>query len=343
MPTNHTGDPTTDTPPDGFPYDGTAPVVEEPSDGDALDAASVEQMAQMPANRLAFEQQPFANFNDDAQPTKAFENALHHVGAGFDSQALPTGRYMQWEEDWLDVNATPKTTDGAGGAWFDRWNYRVRISGGSAGTRVLGDVGDPAVEPAGGVLRVDAGNVSDSPGSTHLAVVEACRAVHKLPDAYIAMEASFAVNSANGNNVPAWGTGAGDFVSGGSYDEIDTGGAIPNGAAYFAHSNGSGFWKCVSRTAGGSALSTTTAVAFAANTVHRGRIAIYGATSHPSATARVIFYIDGAEVANHAHSLVGVSLFPFARSVAGNIGALGFILGPLRFTARLDVGSKPLI
>lgn len=124
MPTNHTGDPTVDFPPDGFPADGTTPVVQEPSDGDALDAASVEQAFEMSANRLAFEQYPFANASAWAQPIKQFKNARLQDRFAVDHMGHPRLRGIQWTERWRgDEDPGAGSHTGVFEKTVERWNY----------------------------------------------------------------------------------------------------------------------------------------------------------------------------------------------------------------------------
>lgn len=137
MPTTHTGDPTVDSPPDGFPFDGTNPVVVEPSDGDALDAASVEQMAEMPANRLAFERAPFGNAADVGQVITPYRNPRLLTRGLIDQIGYnDLGQVLQVNEDWNDAGKVLKNAIG-NGAWSGRWNYS--ISGPFAGRVELSD------------------------------------------------------------------------------------------------------------------------------------------------------------------------------------------------------------
>jgi hypothetical protein len=261
-----------------------------------------------------------------------------------DHQGLPTGRFVQWQEDWIDIAATQVTVAGNGG-WFGKWNYKLALDGSGSGIFANGPwLADLSTHPWGSILRLAAGNSSPFPGALHAAVVESVHPMIVMPDAATIIEGSFSLNS--GASVvstftAAWGFGDGAF-SGGGTDAINTGAAVPNGAAYFCKETAGTVWRCTSRTPGGSAINTNTSIAIALEEPHRWRIEILGGNAADDTTARVIFYIDGVVVANHAHSLVNAPLSPFARATNTNATAHVLNLGPVRCTARLGLGDESI-
>lgn len=344
MSSNYTGSSTGADSPDAAPAPDTDPVIQNPSDGDALNAASILQRGKALANHISWLKKPFAKASDWAAHIIAFRNAAQHRGMGFGHQGELTGRFWQWQEGWIDLAATDKTVDGSGG-WFGRWNYRVIRDGSAAQAPVFVNLGDPPTQPLGTIVGCSVGNSTDFPGAAHLSVVEMCKPLAKMPDSVAILEGAFSLNNGSpfSGFSAGWGFGGGDFVTSASTDELNTGSAVPNGSAYIYKPVGVSFWRCVSRTAGGSAITTTTGVATTGDLSRRGRIEILGSTSSDTGSAMVNFYIDGTRVATHAHSLVDSFLFPFVRATNGNAGAQRIAVGPLRFTMRLETGDKPLV
>lgn len=280
----------------------------------------------------------------------AWMNANKHRGFGLDHQGLPAGRFVQWMEDWCDKDAIQITTVGGDG-YFGRWNYRIVNTGlsGTVGGAIYANgpwLSDLTTHPWGSILGLAAGDDGVSPAGLHLAVVEAAKPFLMMPDAFASIEGAFSLNN-DGGALPsgfsaAWGFGDGGFVASSSTDGIDLPGASPNGSAYFARQNGASVWRCVSRTPGGAMTSTDT-VSAALDSPHRGRIEIVGPGASDDGTARVLFYVDGALVANHAHDLTNAPLSPFFRSTSGAVAPQLLNMGPVRCTARLDLGDKPII
>jgi hypothetical protein len=137
MPSTHTGNATAANSPADPAVDRTAPIVLEPSDGDALDAASVQQLAEMPTNFLEFERAPFGHPTNHDLVQKPFRNSrlqtrgvVDHIGY------TDLGQVLQVNEDWNDVGKVLKNAV-ANGAWGGRWNYS--ISGPFAGRVELSD------------------------------------------------------------------------------------------------------------------------------------------------------------------------------------------------------------
>lgn len=346
-PIDDTGDKTETQAPDVAPEPETAPVGRRPASGDALLAAGFSQFCQNVLNQLHWLKNPFAKATALAAHILAFRNSNQHKGAGFDHQGLLAGRFATWQENWVDVAAVQKIIAGSG-AWFGKWNYGVfNAVAGNGACYANGAWGNLTTHPWGSILGLQAGNASPANGSLSAAVAEMCVPIVTVSDAVSILEAAFSPNVPSGGLVSAWtaawGFGGGGWISGASTDAINTGAAVPNGSAYFCREAGGTVWRCTSRTPGGSAIHTNTAVAVTADTAVRGRIEVVGAGASDDATARVLFYLGGALVANHAHSLVNAPLSPFARSANGNAGLNLLNIGPMRFTTRLELGDQPLI
>jgi hypothetical protein len=113
------------------------------------------------------------------------------------------------------------------------------------------------------------------------------------------------------------GFGLGDrtLVSSASRDPMNTGTAIPAAGVflYRAPVPSGGFWIAQTLKPGGGGSGTFTAVAVAENAPHRWKVAIVGTAASDDGVARVIHYIDGVQVANHAHDMTGAFLSPFFR------------------------------
>lgn len=344
MPIDDTGDPTEVQAPDVAPEPETAPIGRRPASGDALVASGLSQVFQNLLNRIAWLLKPFAKALAWAGHIMAFSNSNQHKGAGFDHQGLPAGRFVQWQEDWIDIAAAQVTVDGSG-VWFGKWNYKLDHDGSGSGIFANGPwLSDLSTHPWGSILGLAAGNSAPFPGALHAAVAETVHPVIMAPDAASILEGSFSLNGGASVVAPftaAWGFGDGGFVAGNT-DGINSGAAVPNGAAYFCKEASGTFWRCTSRTPGGAALNTNTTVAIALDDPHRWRIEVIGGNAADDATAQVIFYIDGVKVATHAHSLVNAVMSPFARATNTNAAAHVLNLGPMRYTARLDLGDKPL-
>jgi hypothetical protein len=141
-----------------------------------------------------------------------------------------------------------------------------------------------------------------------------------MKDAAVVYDAWFSVTDGGGsgtllgNTSIALGLGNGTVISGASVSPIRQGSAVYPGA-YLCREPGQSVWHAVSHGNSGSTVDIT-AIPASINAPRKYTIAVLGATASDDGTARVIHFIDGAVVANHAVSLANVFLSPFQRMTA---------------------------
>lgn len=119
----------------------------------------------------------------------------------------------------------------------------------------------------------------------------------------------------------------------------------PTSGVYFA--NGAVNWQAITRR-NGTATVTDTGVANTANIFRRMRIDLYGSSSSDDSTARALFFIDGALVANHTANL------PFGGSDLDLMTTFGvydtnshgsaphLYVGPVKYRQNMWPGDVPL-
>lgn len=302
---NYTGNPNATQAPASPPVDRAVPVVALPADGDPANAASVAQAFKVPADYLAFNQAPFAEGGQPAQEILPFKTAIGHRRSGVDHLGQPGGNYLQWLEQWLDVAFELKNSLG-NGPWAGNWFYS--LAGPFAGQVTSAVAGGGGTGLVGGGLFLQCSGSGATTNSSH------AEAAAGLPmgvdsDTFVDWSAN-CTNHANAEfDMGFYDTSPTLLGSAAVFSTLTQVGAA------FVRRNGDTNWKAYTRALGaGSATLTDTGVAFSSGSAARFRIELRGSNESDDAVARVIFYVNGAVVANVATDLGGIGgMSPFFR------------------------------
>jgi hypothetical protein len=285
---------------------------------------------------------PVATASAWAEQVWGWYNARRHRGHVINHQGILDGRILTTEEDWIDIAALSIGPAAANGNWFGRWKYGIFGDGGRVYASPPGT--NLALSPWGPRAGV---TIQDGvfPFGDSAAVIEMCRGFMLGGSSYVAMETAFAVNPAGVGTLEdtdtyALGFGDGTLVSSASVGKDDVGTAAPVGA-YLVKKSGASVWSAMTHTPGGGGGSTTS-LALVGNDPHRYRVEIIRAAASDDNVDRVIHYIDGAVVANHAVAMDGAMLTPYIRTAGQFQGPhVHSVLnvGRVRLTARLELGD----
>lgn len=326
MPSNYTGSPTATQAPGPQPIPGAIPIAALPADGDPENAASVSQAFKEAMDFIAWLMNPRAKASDWAAPIQTWKSAALHRRAIIDHLGFPAGRFNQWVESWRSGNSISCTTTGPfGGALVDDWNANIikTVTGGNIAIAELLGPNNGGISGSR-CLRL---KVGDTVGDSTL--------VSGLPqalfynDSAVVLEWEASVNAADALRKVAMGFNFGSDPLANSaiaqfhYDQV-----------LFGNAN----IRC--QTNDGSAFTTVDSGVALDASLHRFRVEYHGAGIDDAVTARCLFFIDGALVANitttlpdHSVSPYAAPLFYVSRIATTTIG-LPLYVGAVRFTAN---------
>lgn len=353
----YTGDPTATQSPSAAPAPGSAPTANLVVDGTAINAASVNQQTKVLADFIAWVMSPRAKAaagtgtSTWGQAILAFKNSQLFTRFAVDHHGFPAGQIMQWDENWDDASSqVADLTISSNGLLGARWNYRV-INGPGGGGLFLGSAG---ASHAGGTNPYPTSNLYMLVPTVGGPVVSVTAV--QLAHAPIVMEPAggtvismhwdqstslAGLNNSSGGQV-AMGIGA-PGVTGTNSNTFGVGGGLnPIGAAFVGGeqvgSTNPNNWRAYLNNNGTPQLFDTGVDSNTPNVRRRFRIEVIGAAVSDDATARVLFWIDGALVKSAAIDLTnggaGVELSPFLR-LWGEGNSVASQFGPIRFRANL--------
>lgn len=309
MSTTYTGSPTTPEAPASAPDSITPPILTLPADGDALNAASIAQLAKCLANEVAFERLIRATGGDaSGRPIKEWLNELLNVRAFIDHNGFPAGKYIGWNEYWDACELATKNTI-SNGNWGGRWAYS--LDGSVSGVVGAVDYTTPTFDCPTSAAEL----VTPATGTAAAAHVEAKRfPIYLNADTDAVFEWDF---------TPALITPGSVEVSMGlaalrQLATTTTWSAGAHGGAALVLRTGDTHWQCYScNVASGTPVYTDTGLAANATTRFRARIEVKGANAASGAAAHVMFWLMGSLKADItldiSNGLSGQALLPFFR------------------------------
>jgi len=317
MPTNHTGDKTLTQAPSPKPNPGISPIVVIPNDGEDSDAASISQALAATADLLDWLTKPQAKTADWAAPIVKYLSADGKQRWGIDHLGFPAGRLNHWREAWPAADTTGALT-GTGGVSFGNagWTIsRVQTSG-----ICRADVKDPDTNWSQRYVDLQTGDTANDviglwrPPSSRFTA-----------DSLIALEWDAKPAGLSGNTKYVMG-----FI----------GNLLPaSGVGAWFEWPGSGTnWLC--RSFDGSAFSQIDSGVAATTGWARFRIEYHGANVDDSAAERVLYFINGALVANKTTNMPSGGSPPNAQvyfqqlNITGTAGPWHFYLGNALLTAN---------
>ncbi len=335
MATDYPGDPAAAQSPSPAPGPENVPIVHLPADGEAANVASANQEWKTLADHIAWLKKPRARLSQWTEAVRRYRNAVLNTRFGIDHMGFPAGRIIDWREDWCDVGFTTKNSAGTG-AWAKRWNYY--IVGAVPGSIQIGDApsngGGYALPPYCPYLGMT-GGVSGG-ANNNVCLVEGNRAL-TMTDADLECVFEFVMAASAGS-------GANGFTSAGLATAAQSGDTSQltsfRGAGFIFRDGVDTNIQAYYRTLSGSATFVDTGVTPGA--WRRCRIEVRGSNQCDDAAARVIYYIDGAIVANVAIDLDRLGLIPFFRQWTNGSALCGCGFGPAAFRGNLNFGDSLL-
>jgi len=319
MATNYTGDPTAAQTPSGAPIPDTAPIVVIPADGEAENAASITQLAKVPADWIAWLMKPRARASQWAEPIHLYRDGGLRKRFGIDHLGFPMGKLQVWQENW----GTQIFVIGAGSlqlsAFSDQgWQFGSKKAAGSGAVQVQFP---DATWPHSRYVEIDAGN---SAGDYSFAQRVAPCMFHA--DVVLAMEWDMKLPATPNYDIAMGFGGQSDFATG------------AHGAhAWFYNAGGSGNWRC--QTDDGTALNDQDSGVAIGTSKTRFRIEYHGVNVDEAGAERVLFFINGTLVKNltanmpsAASPATAAPLFAMA-SAGGSSGVM--TVGVPRFCCNL--------
>jgi len=316
MPSNYSGNPNTTQSPGVLPGTGSVPTAALPVDGEARNAASIAQPFKEAMDWIAWLATPFSVSTAYTSPTWGVKTPSGANRFKLDHFGLESYGVTKIREHWLALDSAV-----AGTTLFQ--NFALPWSCIIAGTQTC-DGGNAAITGGGGhspyfptfFLRND-GN-SGSSSSLQAKVGPACYAT----DNTIVMEWVSSIGTIGANGIT--------FVQG--LSSIGT-----PGSAYFIKTNADTTWQCV--TGDGSATTSVdsgnTPVADAFN---RFKIVWNGSAVDDAGASRVLFFVDGVQVANittHLPPATVVAAPTFQATATSTTGSRRMTIGPVLYTATL--------
>jgi hypothetical protein len=329
---------------------GAPPVVVLPSDGDALNVASVMQAFKVLADYIAFFQLPFANPAAWTQPLVSFFDATGHRRFVLDHFGLPRGAYSSWTQDWTP--ASQYTFSNKGSGFYGNTSpqrFYFAVSNGSGTTLSTMFSFAPGQVLASFPSYMSAAVTPNSSRSLMLEVdgtASGNRIEARLSDDYvtatfaadtlISLEFDIAIYSTNNVVWVVGFTTQSEYVNG-----------INDGVFFIAPSSGSspGNWLC--RTTSGGIWSTIDSMQTAGANAnqHHMQIVLVGGTVDDSSTSRALFFIDGNLVANITSNLPiggGLGMYPifggFTTAASAPANPV-LAIGSVRYTQITGLGT----
>ena len=284
MSTNYTGVSTATQTPSSPPGPGVAPIVVLPSDGDADNAASVAQAFKVLADFIAWIVSAIAVASAWAQSIFWWSDARGHKRFEIDHFGLPSGSVYTKTEMWQPAAGFAQA--GAGPFTNGSWTFTSNAAGNSS-----------LVSPPGISAGLNFSNLTpclqvnlDSSGSgKHASWGQAPLAIF-VDEGVVELEwdaSPYTVSAVQ------WDMG---FAANGAAGSISKG-------VYFSRPDSVGTnWQAIA-VDGGSPTTVDTGVLANAASTHQFRIIVVGATASDDSTARALFFIDGALVANITSNL----------------------------------------
>lgn len=314
MPTPYPGVETAAQAPSTRPRWKYKPIGALPIDTDPPNGATFEQAYKVCLDNLAWINDPLAILGDYADAIWAVQNARNQHRGGFDHRGFPAGRFWSIDEDWIGLQTVNTGINPKGD--IPRWTIYSNTVNGAIGCSAPD--GAPFVSPTLS-LNHNTGAMNDK--------VEVYATVpHLWPTDDTDTATSFDVRlfAANPADVASW-VGIADNGSV-RINSLLTG-------AWFAKIPGAANWRAY--TGDGAAAAFTDTLVPSDTAIHHMRIEMTGANTSDDGTARVVFFIDGAVVANRTANLpfgAGAALGFRAGSMVTTGAAGGQLtqIGPLR-------------
>lgn len=334
MPTDYTGSPTAAQAPSPAPDPDNFPIVRIPIDTEAANVSSVNQEFKTLADHVAWLKQPRAFGSAWIQAIKVFRNAILQRRWGIDHMGFPGGKLQAWQEDWANVGFVTVSAAGGPTNWAGPWQYYIQaaaVAGSIQAMSADADGGGNALSPRSCWLRFS-GGISGGANNNVLLVEHRLGATRFDPTNCMVMEwEQSGANSIGAHN------------SGGIATATQAGmtGALTSffGVGFVFRSGTDTNWQACHRAlAAGAPTFVDTGVAIGSGIV-RMRIEVYGASTADDGNARVIWYINGAIVANVAVDIGKGGAIPFFRQFTNGSSLYQTGVGHVAFRANLAAGD----
>lgn len=318
MSSNYTPDPTATQAPALVPQSDGNPIVVLPSDGDAANVASIHQAFKVLGDHIAWLFKPRAKAASFSQWIQTWRTALLHKRFTIDHMGLPAGRILAWLEQWriqgtlvIDTGIIPNVIG---------WSF-FTLNGSAAWG---------AISRVRLVILNVAAAVGNYATLTHLP--ESKFGAEKD----IALEFTASLEVANSADTSY-------FLGFRADADLFADPAPSNADAYvwFVKEAGTANWFAMCRDGAGS-TSVDTGVVPVTGTAseQRFRIEWHGSTVADDSTSRILFFIDGVQVANITTNLPTVANLnlpcpTFAMENTVGAGNKEMYLGPVRCSANI--------
>jgi hypothetical protein len=284
MATPYTGDETATQAPSPPPGPDVAPIVVLPDDGDADNAASVAQAFKVLADFIAWLMAPLAVVAAWAQTIFWWSDARGNKRFVIDHFGFPAGALDARTEMWQP--AAGFAVSGAGPTTNGSWTWTSNASGSGSVVNAPGIVVGANFSSLSPCLQINVdGTGSGKTGSWG----EAATSIF-VDESIVELEFDAEAYTVSGIQ---WDMG---FAANGAPGSISKG-------VYFSRPVGAGVnWQCIT-VDGGSPTTVDSGILATGGTHHQFRIIVVGASISDDSTARALFYIDGALVANITSTL----------------------------------------
>lgn len=311
---NYTGDPTATEAPSPPPTPGIAPILAMPVDGAPVNAATFAQAYKVLADFVAWLFSPRALLAAWATAIMIYLNARLQRRFVIDHMGFPGGNIVTWEEAW---DKTAAGIFGANLSWISTTGSGTIAKVQSVA--VIGSSAQIGISPNMGVAGVPAQSFIQRTDGT------------VQPHVNMAVAAQWSVQLANAGTNHVFAV-HGLVPHASSFPDV---GSIPWGCR-FRKNSADVNWFC--EVDGVAPVDST--VPPVASTFQRFRIEIVGTGTSDDSTARVIFYINDAIVANVAHVVTPTNtdrLVPFFGAKGDNTGATQetMYVGPVQYRQNI--------
>lgn len=314
MSSTYTPDPTATQAPAAVPDPDDFPLETLPAAGDGATAASVAQAFKVLGDYIAWLKAPRSKASAWTQWLRPYKNARLQRRAELDHEGMPGGNIIAYDEYW---DRTAAGLFGANLGWLATPGNGSVLPGAP-------NLSAPGGGAFGYVTMAPAMNVLGVPAASHL-----CRASGLLvPHANMVASVAYPLNLTNvGTNHILAVHGLVNHTS--TPDSIGFG-------ARFRKDSADTNWFC--EVDGVGAVDST--VPPVANTYQRFKIVVLGSGTSDDSTARTLFFIDDAMVANVAHFVTATNtdrLVPFLGTKGDNsgVGTPSMNVGPLRYRQNM--------
>lgn len=314
MATTYTPDPTATQAPASQPDPDDFPIMDLPSNGDAVDVSGVLQAWKALGDFIAWIKSPRAKASSWTQAIRRYKNALLQDIYGIDHFGFPRGRLSMWTENW--PASLTYECGGITARQVGKWRQVITSAGGSIDSPGPG-VGGVAGNPFGPIRAIRF--FTDTGGTAVGQYVEQFIAQDSYDgylddDTVLSVDFDFVATDITHQTIMV------GFAESGL--DID-----PTNAVFFLSDASGPNWQCITKSNPG-ATGSDSGVVIATNTIYRFRIVAVGAHRSDDSTRRVLFFINGNLVGNITTSI------PFG---SGNQAYAPFMRG----TTVLVGGSLP--